>query len=1234
MGQTDVTKNFNPDNYRSVAAPNLNNIGSDISGTLSSMRDTFAVSFQTLNLTLGSMNSTLKNMGNFGSGVLPNNSAFSSAFPLSQTPMFAGNMSPVTQNIMASASPWQLAAMNRPFNANPWEFGTNRAQAMGHDFGNMALGAMGSAIDVGAFTYGGRAAAALAPGMFGGMMGSGMAGQLGMRALGSSMLMGFPVSMAASAIAQPFMQEAGNVLHDTNLFRTMGRMQSPTGFSGSQSNNLARGIRQLSHQELFSNTQDPLFGTDGYREFMTQGMQSGLIRGENTADLIKQAGEGARAVKLIAGLLGSQDMKEAIQALTQLKNMGIDPAKGGAGQIANIAFQATGYSSMAGMSPSQMLNNAVNGSSHMTQFGMAPIMGVAPHMQNTAIANELFKRGRLSPAEMAVSGGATGIANNMNTWYGGMASNGSFGGLMTGMGMTSSGFSLDQFNSAGSKGMSYFDQVGASAANVLSSPWKMAAHWTNQTDAMSQLDKNGQFNSRIIEQARKALENMPFAFDPSKSLAEQRTMAAAHLKSIGGSLGLPTDDATIKVIADQVVNNKLGYNPYDNRANQGMAMNQYYSDNDSYSPFSNFGRRGAQISRFGSRIYRGIVEGPGAGLAGVLDRAFSPMDVGDQFGQGALTTRQIMNGIEIDGGSLPSMGGGLSDREKQAGYRHVALGMGIGRRDGSSALGPIINPRETIESIQDVFTNRATGYAAFMNRQRFRGIADTGTDKAYEGMLTKGLVGLPSNVLDGYMGAALNSAGESFEGAAEQTFNMRKTLFKGGSEAYVDYVRSNIYDTSGGRTSASFLANGGYNKIIGMLGMQDPKSFTSAAFDAEMSDPTKKKSIMEAAGIKTDEDYFKLRAQTVAMFEGNSGGLTSMNSLNVMGGDLAAGREFQANMRLKYPDMINAASEMAMKNEVNIFNGASASLKGLGITPEAIEKMLEAGPVSNEDIAAFQSLHEVIASDNKDQVKMAEALKRIKNPVLREIAKGNMKDISATTRAQDSLWREAGAGASIGDALQGGVSSIVTGAIRKNADILLPGKGEKLTELAKKGDIKGLMDLVSGDTSHGADMLRGLGKYAELDNTKREEILRSAGELDEQSSAGDISKALGGYTDEKLRQMAIISPMENGAVDRIDYLKEAARQGKDIADVIEEGTGGSYLRVMQIKEDNKPLPETKEQRELMRIREEQLKTEQAKQISIPGANQTPQQSTWLQRIGMGSGSGVGQVGFGSGAITY
>ncbi|MCB5270526.1 MAG: hypothetical protein LHW56_01625 [Candidatus Cloacimonetes bacterium] len=253
---------------------------------------------------------------------------------------------------------------------------------------------MGTMADAG-FSMGASALTGAAAGLaFGGPVGAAVG--LGAGFLAPAISQGYTDRMRGAREMQ--MTSMAKIFSGTDVSATLGQ-----GFSMSAASRVDEHMRR-------SASRDMAYKYDDYKGFTREAMSAGLMDFSNDVEQYKQAiTRGMKNLKVISGLLGSQDYKEVVTHMKRLMTMGADM---GAHQ-GMMANEHT-FARMAGMTISQMVDTyGQQGAMVYNQYGLTPVHGSQMAMSNAARVEFMKRTGIVSAAEVARLGGVSGMAQTM-----------------------------------------------------------------------------------------------------------------------------------------------------------------------------------------------------------------------------------------------------------------------------------------------------------------------------------------------------------------------------------------------------------------------------------------------------------------------------------------------------------------------------------------------------------------------------------------------------------------------------------------------------------------------------------------------------------------------------------------------------------------------------------------------------------------------------------------------------
>lgn len=167
---------------------------------------------------------------------------------------------------------------------------------------------------------------------------------------------------------------------------------------------VATGIRHLQRDYDFERTG---FNTQDTMQIMQQSADQGLLKGIQSPDaLVSKVKEISKTVKTLMRITGDPDVRGAIQALGEMKDLGFNGLGAQAGAVANRAM----FARMAGVSQAQAGAYGMMGAGVAGQFGLGGSTGYAAGMSGAALANMAASSGALNDLQLARAGGKSGLA--------------------------------------------------------------------------------------------------------------------------------------------------------------------------------------------------------------------------------------------------------------------------------------------------------------------------------------------------------------------------------------------------------------------------------------------------------------------------------------------------------------------------------------------------------------------------------------------------------------------------------------------------------------------------------------------------------------------------------------------------------------------------------------------------------------------------------------------------------
>ena len=699
----------------------------DLNQTLRSVRDTLSQSFSTLNLTMSSIHNTLRTMNaNFSPranfqphpNYVPSFGAMPSTGALSQ---------PMAQHL-ASTSMWGLTTGEKPFNVPGYEYAWQRNLEMNHrlnQFGvdtalgvpHLAAGAMAG--------WGLQRWASNKPGML---------GQMGRARMP---LIGGPIAAAGMAIAGTVLDPVVGAYSDAaNVYGRdiagIRRMSTRFGneFTNHQSGIVAKGITNYANRELVSSTDfDTRLGTDGMRNVLMQGLQMNMFQGRKPEELVKQMESAASVVKFLTQVLGSKDVQETMRAVGNMKTMGVNAFQN-QGFVRKLGVDSYKYGQMMSVPGSQLLQQAaMMGTQAYGAYGMPSFGGIAPAMQNMALANELEKRRALSTAEIAAAGGHSAMAGRQVQFTAGMMNHGALGQMMLASGWQGGGnFSMGKFNKSIAGG--YWNNMNSALGSIAGDPKKYAEFMMNQENLYAGAAAQGGLDDNVKKVLFSALDNM-HGMDDENS-------AGVIIKQIASTMGIQLSNADAKMISMQ--RSRPGsFKAMNSEADRHRDRGFYHENALRYNRFRSIGEAGEYVDKILARLKNMFGTEPAQWMHDKISDLMGEPDTyknGPSLGAGEFTSNALDN-LHYNLAMGPSPNAlrgvddksfkeayGMADRESMLGGKTGMFGSWrIGASNSAFNMTPAIEAisarqhKSYFDAMQD--PNSQTGLEAFTKNRQY-----------------------------------------------------------------------------------------------------------------------------------------------------------------------------------------------------------------------------------------------------------------------------------------------------------------------------------------------------------------------------------------------------------------------------------------------------------------------------------------------------------------------------------
>jgi hypothetical protein len=263
-----------------------------------------------------------------------------------------------------------------------------QAQTMGTiaGIGEAAMGIGGSVI-------GGALGSAFGP--LGTMAGSFLGGKIG----------GAVSNMVFNPVTQDFAR-GRQIQQMTSPFMVSGpnmNMVTGSGMDAHSARGVATGVRHLQRDYDFERTG---FNTQDTMRIMQMSAGQGLLTGAQSSDqMVQKVKEISKTVKMLMKITGDPDVRDAIQSLGQMREMGFQGLAAQAGAVANRAS----FARMAGVSQQQMGQIMAGGADMASQYGLVGATGAGASMYGAGAANVAASSGALNDLQLARAGGRAGL---------------------------------------------------------------------------------------------------------------------------------------------------------------------------------------------------------------------------------------------------------------------------------------------------------------------------------------------------------------------------------------------------------------------------------------------------------------------------------------------------------------------------------------------------------------------------------------------------------------------------------------------------------------------------------------------------------------------------------------------------------------------------------------------------------------------------------------------------------
>lgn len=395
------------------------------------------------------MASSMMGMGGYVPGMMPSPVQMTPPYmgiyrPMAPPPMPAIHAVPPTPFIPTPLTP-QLPP---PMFTTTFERNQQLADIRGHQAAAFAMSAPGVAARAGVGFAGSRIGSglgALAGAAIGGIPGAAIGGMLGSigGAIGAEHFLGQGVQNLVDDFV-PFSRisrQAAQVRGLTRDFVISGNGLDPTGMGLNRvaSNQLARQLHGLAGQTSFQRETGGAFSTQDLMRITSLSGQQGLLdMAQNPDQITNQVKAISKAVKTFMKLAGEPDVAEAIKQIAQMRSMGLS-----IGESMLAVERAKSYGRMAGTSVSGALQQGLQGAMIFQQQGLSAGLGLQVGMGAMGMARQAIAGGTFNNAQLAMLGGAQGVAQNNVEMAAAMLKQPLLAAAMGGFNSGSGGFQLN-----------------------------------------------------------------------------------------------------------------------------------------------------------------------------------------------------------------------------------------------------------------------------------------------------------------------------------------------------------------------------------------------------------------------------------------------------------------------------------------------------------------------------------------------------------------------------------------------------------------------------------------------------------------------------------------------------------------------------------------------------------------------------------------------------------------------
>jgi hypothetical protein len=308
------------------------------------------------------------------------------SMPLIQTPFTPQIPRPMFQTA------WDQEMRQRDYRADAIYSYAMQAPRAGGNMAGYGIGAFAGA------AMGGRMGSPLLGAAIG-MIGAGVSGLSG--GMGDLAMMPFRPQLEAR-------QMGAGIQHMSQNFVVGGSQlhQSGMGLTRGASRQLATGIMDMVDSRSFQQQTGGMFSRGDMMQMLSTGGQAGLMDfAQNTDQIKEQLRKAAISVKKFMELTNDPDMNSLIRRMASMQNMGFSM-----NDMTAAAGNMRRYSRSAGTTIEGIMEAGGAGSMLYQGMGLSGASGMNFGMFSAMAAKQAVSAGVFSPAELALRGGVSGVA--------------------------------------------------------------------------------------------------------------------------------------------------------------------------------------------------------------------------------------------------------------------------------------------------------------------------------------------------------------------------------------------------------------------------------------------------------------------------------------------------------------------------------------------------------------------------------------------------------------------------------------------------------------------------------------------------------------------------------------------------------------------------------------------------------------------------------------------------------